>query len=171
MDWVGVVVDLVRAFFKAFSHAVIEYPLPTAVIFAASFFYVWPEVRLRFADRLAIAAGGVQFVLTVFASNVIGWIFNTSLEIAKWLFGVGTFSLSIFSDHPIEFVENMVVWIVVAAALLLYAAHWRYRNILRSWLFVAVLPVLWLTYISTNIHVHLLKSGASVQSQHVSEKA
>jgi hypothetical protein len=160
MDYVRAAFELAGAFFKAFAHAVIEYPLPTAFVFLFSFFVVWPEVQAKFRDKVAIAAP-LQFVLTVFAANVVGWIFQKTLTILNFLFSSVQFSASIFVEHPIEFIEHFLVWSIIAIVILLYLAGWRYRNVSLASVIVAAFPVFYITYISANIHTHLIKEKAA----------
>jgi hypothetical protein len=159
MEWIKFLASLAQSFFEVFANSVKNDPVPTAVVFLISFFLVWPDIKRRYANSL-IVAGLIQFVATVFAASVIGWIFDASLSIVKFFLGATSFSASIFVDHPIEFIEHLLAWCFIAAIVLLYIARWRYRELRLSWAFFAIFPVLWITYISTNIHVHLTPGAA-----------
>lgn len=161
MEWLSFLVDLARAFFKAFAHAVQEYPLPTAAVVAISFFVVWPQTKRKFHGH-EIPAGLVQFVLTVVVANVIGFIFDITFKVVQFIlekiFGMTQTSLSIFADHPIQFLEHLLFWTIVVCIVLLQIGRWKYKNIEPRWLYIAVLPLLWTTYVTTNVHAHIIKT-------------
>lgn len=152
-DLISFLEKLAEAFFVRFADAVGSYPIPTAAVALIAYFLVWPEVRTY--AQYQIVAALILFVCTVIAANVVGWIFNATLWVGQQVFGATEFSVSIFKDYPIEYVENLIAWGALLAVWCLYRARWRYKNISRVDICLCILPLIWISYVTTDIHVHI----------------
>ena len=153
-DWLGFFWRLAEAFFKSFATAVTEYPLPTFVVFVVSFL-LWDDTNEQFPENKVIA-GLIQFVLTVIVANVVGFIFNGISWVLKVAFNVTGTSVSIFKEHPVEFIIHALFWFILALAALFYKNKWKYKNIPKALFVASVIPVIWISYVTTNIHVHVV---------------
>jgi hypothetical protein len=163
MDWVQWLYGLTKALFESFGYAVKEYPLPTVVVFAIVFSYLhnrsWfvfienQQVKTEGYSAGEIVYGLLGFIAAVFASNVVGFIFNAIVKALAWLFGVTETFVSPFGQHSLEFVAFLAFWIAVALSYATIWRKWRLKNADPLGFFVVAFAVLFTTYVSTTLFV------------------
>ena len=166
-------VDLARALFDAFAHAIVEYPFVSMlIVVVATLVYMKSRnahVPIRaFGSQIYVLGksehrsidGFVLFIASVIAANGFGWILNFILSVFSTIFGWGQTFVGPFGSHPVAFVAFLFAFILAGLA---YIAV-RERTYSISTLKAEIISVrgvvigflaLFATYVFTNIYANL----------------
>ena len=155
MDIYETLKKLAETLFSAFSHAVQEYPLPTAVVFIAAAFIYWQRLeegeKLKHKPVLAC----LIFICAVVAANVVGWIFNAVLWVLKTLFGWSEVFVGPFAKDPVAFLISVLAASILGCLYLAYRYGYQPRRIPTLAFASMAMVALFVAYVSTNIYVQL----------------